>query len=456
MTTNNNIKQQKEMKKHLFFWASLLMAGLALTACGGDDADDFSDKTTPVTPTGKQKWTVTVGAGVMTRGLNDDLSPNWTTDETVFVYYGSTKVGELHPTSNSATGSVILTGELDEANYIVGQDLMLEFHGSSNNDGVRGYENQLGTLEDIAANYDYMEASANITAVDNTAKTLSVNTATFNNLQSIFELTFTEPLIDGDVIQIDGGDLNVDVTPGSVAAGTPVYAAVPFNPSTTSGLSFVIAYQSAANEEVYYADPIAVGKTLQNGKHYTATVNINAVRLWEGGPCWAVKNIGATSKTDLGSLFAWGETATKASSTWENYTHCNGTDHTFTKYCNNADFGYNGYTDDLTELEEDDDVAYATTDGYYRIPSLSQAEDLNREAEFHYGSPNSTVSGKTTGFVGRSITLPNGEYWTRDLNANNGETGPTMAWAFYPNSHGYLETEDNSRNGQNYIRAIYE
>ncbi|MBO6187599.1 MAG: hypothetical protein J6O23_03735, partial [Prevotella sp.] len=88
--------------------------------------------------------------------------------------------------------------------------------------------------------------------------------------------------------------------------------------------------------------------------------------------------------------------------------------------------------------------------------SLSQAEDLNKKAEFHYGSPNSTVSGKTTGFVGRSITLPYGEYWTRDLNANNGDSGPTMAWAFYPNDYGYLETEDYPRNGQIYIRAVYE
>lgn len=38
---------------------------------------------------------------------------------------------------------------------------------------------------------------------------------------------------------------------------------------------------------------------------------------------------------------------------------------------------------------------------------------------------------------------------------NDGNYGPTAAWAFYPNSFGYLETEDNSRNGQNYIRAIY-
>ena len=418
------------MKKHLFFWASLLVAGLALTACGGDDADDFSDKTTPVAPTGKQTWTVTVGAGVMTRGLNDDLSPKWTTDETVFVYYGSTKVGELHPTSNSATGSVILTGELDEANYIVGQDLMLEFHGSSNNDGVRGYENQLGTLEDIAANYDYMEASANITAVDNTAKTLSVNTATFNNLQSIFELTFTEPLIDGDVIQIDGGDLNVDVTPGSVAAGTPVYVAVPFNPSTTSGLSFVIAYQSAANEEVYYADPIAVDRTLQNGKHYTATVNIYAVRLWEGGPCWAVKNIGASDKYDVGSRFAWGETEAKTTPSLEDY------DFGVWDYETGSDYTKYNATDGKTQLELVDDAAYKNWGGYWRMPTLAEAEALFENTTEHKYTNYCVYEGKTTGYVGRTLTFfaPK-DYWTSTYKEE------AESYAFYVNEQGVSNIE---------------
>lgn len=79
----------------------------------------------------------------------------------------------------------------------------------------------------------------------------------------------------------------------------------------------------------------------------------------EGGILWADKNIGATNVYDYGDYFAWGETTTKETQyNWSTYAYGNAYNQ-LTKYCNNSSYGKDGFTDELTVLESDDDVAYA-------------------------------------------------------------------------------------------------
>lgn len=409
------------MKKHLFFWASLLVAGLALTACGGDDADDFSDKTTPVAPTGKQKWTVTVGAGVMTRGLNDDLTPNWSADDEVYVYYGNTMVGTLKPMAASNSGSVTLTGELDEADYSTESgsntlNLRYKYGASGDFSETPNYEGQKGTIADIAANYDYMNATVTITAVDNTAKTLTTNTANFQNLQSIFELTFTEPLIEGDEVMISCPLTDVYVTPGVKAANESFYVAIPLS-ATSSNTYLDFNVTSSNNNNPYILSSIE-NKMMQNGKKYTATIKVEAVQLWAGGPWWAVKNIGASDKYDAGSLFAWGETEAKATYTVDNYKFgiYDGEGSDYTKY--NA-------TDGKTILELVDDAAHINWGSSWRMPTLAEAEDLINNTNYTGNSSEhiGIFEGKTTGYVGRTVTFYIGDngmdYWTSTYEDEN-------------------------------------
>ena len=421
------------MKKHLFFWASLLVAGLALTACGGD-ADDFSDKTTPVAPTGKQTWTVTVGAGVMTRGLNDDLSPNWSTDDEVYVYHGTTKVGTLKPTAASNDGSVTLSGELENSDYSTasGYNTLNLTYKYDFNDGP-SYEGQNGTIADIAENYDFLNATVNITAVDNTAKTLTVSTANFETLQSVMKLTFTETLMQDDVLSINGAASDVTVTlQDQVNEGENVYVAVPFSKSLSSyDLSFTI--KNSLDEEVYIAKEWT-SKTLQNSKSYKATVNIEAVRMWEGGPFWAVKNLGAASKTDWGDFYAWGETvphSTGYSFSWETYTLCDGTtwsDTKLKKFCNNSNYGT---VDNLTQLTSDYDAATQQLGEPWRLPTYDELEDLINECSgTFWDSSNYTLIVTSSD---RKIILPTpgivtaafdddsnfGYYWSSSLRAED-------------------------------------
>lgn len=399
------------MKKHLFFWASLLVAGLALTACGGDDADDFSDKTTPVAPTGKQTWTVTVGAGVMTRGLNDDLTPNWSTDDEVYVYHGTTKVGTLKPTAASNDGSVTLSGELENSDYSTtsGYNTLNLTYKYDFNDGP-SYEGQNGTIADIAENYDYMNATVTITDVDNTAKTLSTSTANFQNLQSIFELKFTEPLLEGDEVMISCPSTDVYVTPGVKAANESFYVAIPLSAaSSNTSLDF---YVTSSNSKYPYILPSIDNKMMQNGKKYTATIKVEAVQLWDGGPWWAVKNIGASDKYDMGSRFAWGETEAKTTPSEEDYDFGVWDDETGSDYTK-----YNA-TDGKTQLELVDDAAYKNWGGDWRMPTLAEAEDLINNTNYTGNSSEhiGIFEGKTPGYVGRTVTFYIGDngkdYWT--------------------------------------------
>ena len=393
------------MKKHLFFWASLLVAGLALTACGGDDADDFSDKTTPVAPTGKQKWTVTVGAGVMTRGLNDDLSPKWSADDEVYVYHGRTKVGTLKPTAFDK-GSVTLTGELENSDYSTESgyntlNLSYKYEYFDDPD----YSGQDGTIEDIAENFDFLRATVTITAVNTSTRTLTVSTANFETLQSIMCLTFTEPLLDGDWIGIWGGEFDAEVYPtGPVAEGTPIYVAVPFSSTPSSyELQFYIA-NSSSGDEVYLVNDWPT-KSLQNGKQYTATVKIEGVRLWKKGPFWATKNLGASSKTDSGDYFAWGDIKGYSSTSGHEFTLAN------YKYYDSVNGVYTKYTSDGADLLAEDDAAVQILGDRWHIPLSPEFFTLIENTEQSDATVNG-VKGKLfsaksgSAYSGRSIFMP--------------------------------------------------
>ena len=60
------------------------------------------------------------------------------------------------------------------------------------------------------------------------------------------------------------------------------------------------------------------------------------------GTLWATCNVGALAITPeaYGDYFAWGETEPKNVYDWTTYKYCEGTNNTLTKYCDNANYGY--------------------------------------------------------------------------------------------------------------------
>lgn len=120
------------------------------------------------------------------------------------------------------------------------------------------------------------------------------------------------------------------------------------------------------------------------------------------GTLWATCNIGANSPEEYGDYFAWGETQGyndgKDNFIWYTYNWCMGTQKTLTKYCNDSYYGYEGLTDNKTELELEDDAAYVNWGPDWRMPSMEQFEEL-------FNSNYTTITWTTlNGVNGRQIT----------------------------------------------------
>ena len=153
---------------------------------------------------------------------------------------------------------------------------------------------------------------------------------------------------------------------------------------------------------------------------------------------WATCNVGAESPEEYGDYFAWGEIAAKDTCSWVTYKYCNGTAKTLTKYCSKGDYGENGFTDDKTVLDSEDDVATANWGGVWRMPTEEEQRELVANCTWVWTTENGVngyrVTSKVEGYTDRSIFLPaagyrmmsvllkagsSGEYWSSSLYVGN-------------------------------------
>ena len=152
------------------------------------------------------------------------------------------------------------------------------------------------------------------------------------------------------------------------------------------------------------------------------------------GLLWATCNVGADNPEDYGDYYAWGETETyyetgyaqaeneviwktgkSAGYVWASYKYCLGNEQTLTKYCNNADFGFHGFTDNKTVLEPDDDVAHVQWGGGWRMPTGEEMDELRSPKNCtctwttQNGVQGLKITSKKSGYTDRSIFLPAAE-----------------------------------------------
>ena len=156
------------------------------------------------------------------------------------------------------------------------------------------------------------------------------------------------------------------------------------------------------------------------------------------GTLWATMNVGANSPEDYGDYFAWGETVGYndgyTTFDWTHYRHCKRSYNTITKYCNKSNYGYNGFTDTLTELEAEDDAAYVNWGIKWRMPTDAQWTELRTECTWSWTTQNGVNGYLVTGSNGNSIFIPAagyrgsgslnvagswGYYWSHSLNTDN-------------------------------------
>lgn len=129
------------------------------------------------------------------------------------------------------------------------------------------------------------------------------------------------------------------------------------------------------------------------------------------GLLWAETNVGASSATDAGDYFAWGETEPKTNYSWDTYKW----GVTPTKYND---------TDGKTVLDAEDDVATVKWGAPCRMPSYSELEELYDNCHMLSKSDYNGVSGHLfTGPNGNTIFLPASGGIDNETYYNRGEYG---------------------------------
>ena len=125
------------------------------------------------------------------------------------------------------------------------------------------------------------------------------------------------------------------------------------------------------------------------------------------GTKWACCNVDASKPEAYGSYFAWGETQTKISYNWDNYTHCDGSKDN----CHNigSDIAATKY-----------DVARKKWGGAWRMPSYDQIKELCDNCTSEWTTLNGVNGCRLTGPNGSSIFLPAAGYRIGDKLTNDG------------------------------------
>lgn len=139
---------------------------------------------------------------------------------------------------------------------------------------------------------------------------------------------------------------------------------------------------------------------------------------------WASFNLGASTPEEYGDQYAWGEIDPYYSSqgpytwrdgkengyNWASYKWCMGDGETLTKYCNDSTYGYNGFTDDKTVLDLEDDAAHVKLGGFWRMPTDEEWAELMEDCVWTKTTQNGVRGLLVTGPNGNSIFLPSAGY----------------------------------------------
>ena len=185
------------------------------------------------------------------------------------------------------------------------------------------------------------------------------------------------------------------------------------------------------------SDPIISNMTvMQTLNNYDPSIYWVDLGL-PSGLLWASMNIGANSPIDFGDYFAWGEREPKSTYTWDNYRYGHGS-HQLTKYCDDPAYGLNGYTDNLTTLETNDDAAFNNPFGNARMPTKTEWEELVNNTTHVWTSEDGINGWRFTAPNGNSIFLPAAGDMATSINGVNqtghylsstlGSDGPDYAW----------------------------
>ena len=155
------------------------------------------------------------------------------------------------------------------------------------------------------------------------------------------------------------------------------------------------------DDEVNIADVNAIIRIILGGDTYPEHEWVDLGL--PSGTLWAKCNVGANSPEEYGDYFAWGETAPKNRYSESNYKWYGGSWYNYSrsilKYCTDSEYGYQGFVDNKTVLDPEDDAAFVNWGPAWRMPSFEQIDEL---------SDCSTQWTQINGVKGMLFTGPNG------------------------------------------------
>ena len=143
------------------------------------------------------------------------------------------------------------------------------------------------------------------------------------------------------------------------------------------------------------------------------------------GLLWAETNVGATSSTEAGDYYAWGETEKKTNYSWSTYTHAT----------SSSDLKKYTSSDKKTVLENADDAAYSVWGSFCQMPTYSQikelldtsnctwtCDDTNKGFKVASKKNNNSIFVPASGFYdGQNVNNKDkfGYYWSSTLYSDN-------------------------------------
>ena len=183
------------------------------------------------------------------------------------------------------------------------------------------------------------------------------------------------------------------------------------------------------------------------------------------GTLWATCNVGSETPEDYGDYFAWGETEPKEIYDWKSYKYGRFIHERYelNKYCTDSAYGLNGFVDNLTVMEPDDDVARTCWGEGWRMPTIGEWEELFLNTTGVWTTLNDVKGWRCTASNGNSLFLPAAGYWWDDaFNADLGlywsrtinKEFPYRAWGFHFNCDSSHLCGSSDRNRGQTVRAV--
>ena len=144
---------------------------------------------------------------------------------------------------------------------------------------------------------------------------------------------------------------------------------------------------------------------------------------------WATCNVGANSPEEYGNYYAWGEVESNTVYSWSTYKYWE--EKTLTKYCTESSMGKDGFVDNKSILDPEDDVATMNWGGSWRMATKAEQDELYNSCTWNWTTQNGVNGYKVTGLNGNSIFLPAAGYMYDGVLSNDGSGGYYWSSSLY-------------------------